>query len=84
MIRWLQASRPKDERFCDLFERRAEILSAGAKTLRRLLDGGDGVTTEFAAEILRQEHAGSSSTRRLSRSVGSSAECDLFPPRSIL
>ena len=56
MISWFQALMPKDEGFYDLFERHAETLSAGAKALRRLLDGGDGVA-EFAAEIKRQEHA---------------------------
>ena len=56
MISWFQALMPKDEGFYDLFERHAETLSAGAKALRRLLDGGDGIT-EYAAEIKRQEHA---------------------------
>jgi predicted phosphate transport protein (TIGR00153 family) len=62
MLSWFQALMPGDEGFYDLFERHAETLSAGAKALRGLLEGGEGVV-ELAAEIKRQEHAADMITR---------------------
>ena len=62
MLSWFQALMPKEERFFDLFERHAETLVAGAKALRQLLDGGEGVIA-FSQEIRRQEHAADDITR---------------------
>jgi hypothetical protein len=62
MLSWFQALMPKEERFFDLFESHAETLVAGAKALRRLLDGGEGVAA-CRQEIRRQEHAADDITR---------------------
>ena len=42
MLGWFQALLPKEERFFDLFEAHAATLTAGARSLRQVLDGGDG------------------------------------------
>ncbi|QGM98799.1 DUF47 domain-containing protein [Methylocystis parvus] len=62
MLSWFQALMPREERFFDLFERHAETLVAGARALRRMLDGGEGVIG-FRQEIRRQEHAADDITR---------------------
>jgi len=62
MLSWFQALMPKDAGFFDLFERHAETLVAGSRSLRALLDGGDGVAV-FSQEIRQQEHAADIITR---------------------
>lgn len=62
MLSWFQALMPKEARFFDLFESHAETLVAGAKALRALLDGGDGVVPH-SQEIRRQEHLADEITR---------------------
>lgn len=52
---WISALMPKEERFFDLFHRHAQTLLAGAKALRTLLDGGEGVPGA-CQEIIDQEH----------------------------
>jgi predicted phosphate transport protein (TIGR00153 family) len=54
MLKWFQALLPKEEKFFDLFEAHAKVLCAGARALRLLLDGGDGVPGH-AADIARLE-----------------------------
>ncbi len=41
MLQWFQKLLPRQERFFPLFEQHAEVLVAGARALRRMLDGGD-------------------------------------------
>ncbi len=62
MLSWFQALMPKEERFFDLFERHAETLVIGSKSLRALLEGGDHVLP-CSQEIRRQEHAADEITR---------------------
>lgn len=62
MLSWFRALMPREERFFDLFERHAETLVAGARSLRQMLDGGEGVVG-FRQEIRRQEHAADDITR---------------------
>jgi predicted phosphate transport protein (TIGR00153 family) len=62
MLGWFQALMPKEERFFDLFERHAETLVSGARELRALLEGGDGVTAH-AFEIKRFENQADDITR---------------------
>jgi predicted phosphate transport protein (TIGR00153 family) len=62
MLSWFQALMPREERFFDLFDRHADTLVVGARALRSLLDGGDGVV-EFSREIKRQEHIADAITR---------------------
>ncbi len=62
MLGWFQALMPKEERFFDLFERHAETLVGGARALRSLLEGGDGVF-ERSREIKRFENQADDITR---------------------
>ncbi|MGA8169882.1 MAG: DUF47 domain-containing protein [Methylocystis sp.] len=62
MLEWFQALMPKEERFFDLFEKHAETLVEGARALRALLDGGEGVAPR-AAEIKRFENQADDITR---------------------
>ncbi len=54
MLGWFQALMPKEERFFDLFERHAETLVSGARALRALLEGGDGVIAHAFEIALRE------------------------------
>ena len=54
-MRWFQALMPKEERFFDLFDTHARVLSQGAHALRRLLDGGEKVP-EWCQAIAQHEH----------------------------
>jgi predicted phosphate transport protein (TIGR00153 family) len=62
MLSWFQALMPREERFFDLFEQHAGTLVAGARALRRMLDGGEGVVG-CRQEIRLQEHAADEITR---------------------
>jgi predicted phosphate transport protein (TIGR00153 family) len=64
MLSWFHALMPKEERFFDLFEAHATTLCAGARTLRRLLDGGEGVPA-CCAEIARHENEADEITREV-------------------
>jgi predicted phosphate transport protein (TIGR00153 family) len=62
MLGWFQALMPNEERFFDLFERHAETLVGGARALRSLLEGGEGVF-ERSREIKRFENQADDITR---------------------
>jgi hypothetical protein len=62
MLSWFQALMPKEGRFFDLFEAQAQTLCAGARSLRKLLDGGDQVPG-LCAEVARHEHEADLITR---------------------
>jgi uncharacterized protein len=64
MLRWFQALMPREDRFFHLYNRHAETLVEGAKALRKLLDGGPGVTAA-AAEIYRLEEQADAITREI-------------------
>jgi predicted phosphate transport protein (TIGR00153 family) len=64
MLSWFQALMPKEERFFDLFQAHATTLCAGARSLRRLLDGGEAVP-ECCLEIARQEAEADDITREV-------------------
>jgi predicted phosphate transport protein (TIGR00153 family) len=64
MLSWFHALMPKEERFFDLFEAHARTLCGGARTLRKLLDGGEDVPT-CCAEIARQEGEADDITREV-------------------
>ena len=55
MLNWFQALMPKEGRFFDLFEAHSKTLCSGARSLRRLLDGGDSVP-DLCAEVARYEN----------------------------
>jgi predicted phosphate transport protein (TIGR00153 family) len=54
-VSWISALMPREDKFFDLFHRHAQTLVAGAKALRRLLEGGEGVAPA-CQEIIDQEH----------------------------
>jgi predicted phosphate transport protein (TIGR00153 family) len=54
MIGLFQALMPREDKFFDLFDRHAATLTLGARALRELLDGGEGVTA-CCARIMRHE-----------------------------
>jgi predicted phosphate transport protein (TIGR00153 family) len=64
MLNWFQALMPKEERFFDMFEAHAAVLTQGARALRRVLDGGPG-TTERCAEVAALENQADEITRQV-------------------
>jgi predicted phosphate transport protein (TIGR00153 family) len=48
---------PHDERFFDLFARHSLVVAAGAKALRAMLEGGDGVPVHYKAVMDREQEA---------------------------
>ncbi|HVV95155.1 MAG TPA: DUF47 domain-containing protein [Hyphomicrobiales bacterium] len=70
MLQWFYALMPKEPRFFALFEQHAAILSAGARALRAMLDGGDAVA-ERCAEVLRREKEADEVTRQVMLAVRS-------------
>ncbi len=62
MFAWFQALMPREDRFFHLYNRHAETLVEGAKSLRRLLNGGPEVAAA-AAEVYRFEEDADAITR---------------------
>src|SRR5262245_2078041 len=62
MLRWFHALLPREERFFDLFERHSETVAAGAKALREMLEGGDGVP-RHCKTVMDREHDADDITR---------------------
>ena len=62
MLNWFQALLPKEGKFFELFEAHAVTLCAGARSLRQVLDGGDGVPG-FCADVARHENEADNVTR---------------------
>ncbi|WP_421932190.1 DUF47 domain-containing protein [Phenylobacterium sp.] len=62
MLSWFQAMMPKEHKFFDLFEAHAETLVSGARALRGVLKGGDGVL-EDCAKVMAFEHEADLITR---------------------
>ena len=57
MLRWFHALMPKEERFFELFARHAEIIAAGAKALRAMLEGGDAIAAQYKIVMDREQDA---------------------------
>jgi len=57
MLRWFRALMPKEERFFDLFSRHSEVIAAGAKALRDMLEGGDAVPRHHKIVVDREHDA---------------------------
>jgi len=57
MLSWFQALMPKEEAFFDHFNEHADLLVKGAESLRKLLDGGEGVEVQCAAIMAHEEAA---------------------------
>ncbi|HEX5264375.1 MAG TPA: DUF47 domain-containing protein [Phenylobacterium sp.] len=62
MLNWFQALLPKEGKFFDLFEAHSRTLCAGARSLRLVLDGGEGVPNH-SADVARYEHDADQVTR---------------------
>ncbi len=57
MMRWFQALLPKEDRFFDLFAQHSQVVLAGAKALRAMLDGGEGVPRQYQVVMDRENEA---------------------------
>ena len=55
---------PRQELFFPLFERHAEVLVAGARALREMLNGGDGLTRR-CQDVMAQEQTADDITREV-------------------
>jgi predicted phosphate transport protein (TIGR00153 family) len=62
MLRWFYALLPKEERFFELFARHSEVVAAGAKALRDMLEGGDAVPVNYQI-VMDREHDADNITR---------------------
>lgn len=62
MLGWFNAIMPKEGRFFDLFEAHAKTITAGARALRGMLDGGPGVE-DFCRQVAEHETAADQVTR---------------------
>jgi predicted phosphate transport protein (TIGR00153 family) len=63
MLQWFQRLMPHQEKFFPLFERHAEVLVAGARALRDMLNGRD--TGRDCREVLAQELKADDITREV-------------------
>jgi len=68
MMNWFQALMPKEERFFDLFEAHAGLISASAKDLRALLNGGE-MTPDLCDSIGRLEERADTITHEVMLTV---------------
>ena len=57
MLEWFRALLPKDDRFFGLFEQHAELVVAGAKSLRAALQGGSSMHAHLRAVAEREDEA---------------------------
>jgi len=57
MLQWFQKLMPRDENFFALFARHSEVIGAGAKALREMLEGGDAVARHFKTVMDREQDA---------------------------
>jgi uncharacterized protein len=62
MLQWFQALLPKEERFFELFARHSEVVAAGAKALRDMLEGGEAVARNYKI-VMDREHDADNITR---------------------
>ena len=61
-MRWFRALMPREERFFELFTRHADVVLAGGKALRGMLDGGDAVPGYYKV-VMDREHEADNITR---------------------
>ena len=64
MLRWFHALMPREERFFELFARHSDIVAAGGKALRAMLDGGDAVASNYKT-VMDREHDADNITREV-------------------
>jgi len=63
-MRWFRALMPREERFFELFTRHSDVVVAGAKALRDMLDGGDAVARNYKT-VMDREHDADNITREV-------------------
>src|SRR5882762_6827727 len=63
-MRWFRALMPREERFFELFTRHSDVVVAGAKALRDMLDGGDAVARNYKT-VMDREHDADDITREV-------------------
>jgi predicted phosphate transport protein (TIGR00153 family) len=63
-MRWFRALMPREERFFVLFARHSDVVVAGAKALRGMLDGGDAVPQHYKV-VMDREHDADDITREV-------------------
>src|SRR5436309_9495945 len=63
-MRWFRALMPREERFFDLFARPSDVVVAGAKALRDMLEGGDAVPRHYKL-VMDREHDADDITREV-------------------
>jgi len=56
-MRWFRALMPREERFFELFARHSDVVVAGAKALREMLEGGDAVPRHYKTVMDRENDA---------------------------
>src|SRR5215204_5498364 len=64
MLRWFYALLPKEERFFELYARHSEIVVAGAKALRQMLEGAEAVARNYQI-VMDREHDADNVTREV-------------------
>jgi predicted phosphate transport protein (TIGR00153 family) len=63
-MRWFRALMPREERFFELFARHSDVVVAGAKALREMLEGGDAVPRHYKT-VMDREHDADDITREV-------------------
>ena len=71
MLQWFQWFMPRQELFFPLFEHHAEVLVAGARALREMLNGG-GELSRRCGEVVAQEQKADDITREVMVGIRSS------------
>lgn len=56
-MRWFRALMPREGRFFELFARHSDVVVAGAKALREMLDGGDAIPHHYKVVMDRENDA---------------------------
>jgi len=64
MLRWFYALLPTEERFFELYARHSEIVVAGAKALRQMLEGAEAVAQNYQI-VMDREHDADNITREV-------------------
>ena len=57
MLHWFHVLLPREERFFDLFARHSDVVAAGAKALRDMLEGGETVERSCKVVMDREREA---------------------------
>src|SRR5262245_11220295 len=56
-MQWFQKLLPREDNFFALFARHSDVVAAGAKALREMLEGGDAVARNYKTVMDREQDA---------------------------